>query len=409
MLLESFLARTIRQGRLTVVDAAGRRRSFGAGGAPEVTIRLRDRRLALQLALNPALIAGEAYMDGRLTIEDGSLYDFLDLAATNLSAIQADPLLSWARFLAPLKRVFAANPLRRARRNVAHHYDLSDELYALFLDAGRHYSCAYFAPGVTSLEEAQQAKLRHIAAKLLLDRPGLEVWDIGSGWGGMGLYLAAQAGARVTGVTLSEGQHRVSNARAREAHLDQQVRFFLRDYRQESGIFDRIVSVGMFEHVGARHLDEFFAQLGRRLKPDGVALLHSIGNMGMPCPVNPWITKYIFPGGYLPALSETLAAIERAGLWVTDIEILRLHYAETLLAWRQRFAKNRARVKALYDERFCRMWEFYLTASEVAFRRQEQMVFQIQLTHRRDAVPITRDYIQDWERDLHAHSRQAAE
>ncbi|MSO71595.1 MAG: class I SAM-dependent methyltransferase [Alphaproteobacteria bacterium] len=409
MLLESFLERVIRQGSLTVIDAAGRRRCYGNGASPAAAKRLHDRRLAWQLALSPQLAAGEAYMDGRLTIEEGSLYDFIDLAASNLNAIGGDKLQGLNHALAPVRRWLSANPMQRAQKNVAHHYDLTDELYALFLDSDQQYSCAYFAPGVTGLEAAQQAKLRHIAAKLKLDRPGLKLLDIGSGWGGMGLYLAGETGADVTGVTLSERQHRVSNERARDSGLSQRARFHLRDYRQEDGRYERIVSVGMFEHVDARNLDEYFVKLGRLMTEDGVALLHSIGSMGSPAPVNPWIRKYIFPGGYLPSLSETLAAIERARLWVTDIKILRLHYAETLRAWRMRFQDNREQVKALYDERFCRMWEFYLAASEVSFRRLEQMVFQIQLAHRRDAAPITRDYILDWERSLPPASRQAAD
>jgi cyclopropane-fatty-acyl-phospholipid synthase len=291
------------------------------------------------------------------------------------------------------------NPAERARRNVAHHYDLSGELYRLFLDADRQYSCAYFTTPELSIDEAQRAKKRHLAAKLLL-APGQRILDIGSGWGGLALYLAEAGGGEVTGLTLSEEQQRESTLRAAATGLADRVSFRLEDYRHATGSFDRIVSVGMFEHVGINHYDAFFGKLRQLLKPDGVALLHSIGRMSGPWYTNSFIRKHIFPGGSIPALSEVIPAIERAGLWVTDVEILRLHYAETLLAWRQRFMAAQDRVRALYDDRFCRMWEFYLAACEVFFRRQDGMVFQLQLARARDAVPLTRDYITDAERSL---------
>jgi cyclopropane-fatty-acyl-phospholipid synthase len=296
-----------------------------------------------------------------------------------------------------MRRLRQHNPIGRARSNVAHHYDLKDTLYELFLDKDRQYSCAYFQTGNDTLEAAQANKKRHLAAKLLL-KPGHRVLDIGSGWGGLGLYLAQIERVDVTGVTLSVEQHKVSNERAKDMGLAERVRFNLRDYRSDTGCYDRIVSVGMFEHVGAGHYDEFFGKLKTLLKDDGVAVLHSIGRMEPPDSTNPWLRKYIFPGGYSPALSEVLAAIERAGLWVTDIEILRLHYAETLKEWSRRFQTNREGIKSLYDERFCRMWEFYLTACEMSFRYFDQMVFQIQLARRQDAVPLVRDYVTDWER-----------
>ncbi|MGH6886480.1 MAG: class I SAM-dependent methyltransferase, partial [Geminicoccales bacterium] len=289
------------------------------------------------------------------------------------------------------------NPVPRARANAAHHYDLSDALYDLFLDADRQYSCAYFTHPHDDLAQAQADKKRHIAAKLLL-RPGHRVLDIGSGWGGLGLYLAGAGAGEVVGITLAEEQLKVSRARAEQAGLADRVRFELRDYRDQAGRFDRIVSVGMFEHVGLQHYPAFFRKIRELLVEDGVALVHAIGRMHGPGATNAWIRKYIFPGGYAPALSEVLPAVERLGLWVTDIEILRLHYAKTLRAWRRRFMANRDRVAQVYDERFCRMWEFYLIGSELAFRRMGHMVFQIQLAKRQDAVPLTRDYIVDWER-----------
>jgi cyclopropane-fatty-acyl-phospholipid synthase len=335
-------------------------------------------------------------MDGLLTIEEGTLYDFLEVAARNYGNLQRSALYKLINTVA--RRLKQYNPVHRARRNVAHHYDLSDQLYDLFLDRDRQYSCAYFTAESDSLEAAQENKKRHIASKLLLDRQRLKVLDIGSGWGGLGLYLAQEAGADVTGVTLSTEQHKVSQARAADAGLAERVRFHLRDYREEQGRYDRIVSVGMFEHVGVPHYREFFQKLKNLLADDGVALLHSIGSMGPPGGTNPWLQKYIFPGGYTPALSEVMEAVQAAGLWVTDIEILRLHYAETLRAWRQRFAANRERVRALYDERFCRMWDFYLTGCELSFRYGDQMVFQMQLAKEQHAVPLTRDYMVDWER-----------
>jgi cyclopropane-fatty-acyl-phospholipid synthase len=290
------------------------------------------------------------------------------------------------------------NPATRARKNVAHHYDLSAALYDLFLDADRQYSCAYFNEPRMTLEAAQAAKKRHIAAKLKLDTPDLAVLDIGSGWGGLGLEIARETRANVLGVTLSKEQLALANQRATSAGLSERCRFELKDYRDLDGPFDRIVSVGMFEHVGVRYYDTFFRKLHQLLAPGGVALLHTIGRTDGPGATNPWIAKYIFPGGYVPALSEVMAAIERSGLYVTDVEILRLHYAETLKEWRTRFLKNWAKAAALYDERFCRMWEFYLAAAEMTFRYDRQAVFQIQLSKRIETLPMTRDYMLDTER-----------
>jgi cyclopropane-fatty-acyl-phospholipid synthase len=291
-----------------------------------------------------------------------------------------------------VRRVAQHNPIPIARANVAHHYDISDTLYELFLDADRQYSCAYFVSPEDTLECAQEQKKRRLAAKLLL-RHGQRVLDIGSGWGGLGIYLAKVADVDVTGVTLSAEQHAYAQRHANEIGVDDRVRFLLKDYRQEDGRYDRIVSVGMFEHVGVGHYREYFNKVSDLLEDDGIALIHTIGRADGPGAANAWINKYIFPGGYVPALSEILPAIERAGLYVTDIEVLRLHYAETLKAWRQRFNANRERIAELYDERFCRMWEFYLAGCEAAFRHGGLVNFQIQLSKRVDAVPLTRNYI----------------
>ena len=410
MLANVIFRATTKTGNLTVVDAGGKSRSYGDGTGPEVTIKLHDRSVEWNIFRNPRLGVGEAYMDGRLTIEKGSLRDFLSICTSNIAALQNIPLISKFDRLADLVRYLQTfNPVPRARRNVAHHYDLSGELYDLFLDWDRQYSCAYFDHPEQSLEVAQLNKKRHIAAKLLLDRPYLEVLDIGSGWGGMGLYLAETVGADVTGLTLSSEQHRISNERARRAGLSDQVRFELQDYRLAEGTYDRIVSIGMFEHVGPAHFREYFRKAKSLLRPDGVMLLHSISHYDTPCTTNPWITKYIFPGGYIPALSEVFSAIEKAGLVVTDIEILRYHYAETLKNWYQRFRANKEKVLRLYDERFYRMWEFYLLGCEQGFRNSAMMVFQIQLARRMDAVPPQRDYMIDWERGQKTTTSRAAE
>ena len=400
MLLARLFERIITIGRLDLVDAAGTSHAFCGAPGPGVAIRLHDPALHWKLVVRPRLYLPEAFTAGTLTIEEGSLYDLIDLLAVNLEAL---PNGFFARHLdgSPtlLRRVHQYNPLSRARRNAAHHYDLSDQLYELFLDRDRQYSCAYFRDGGGDLDTAQLDKRRHIAAKLLL-RPGQKVLDIGSGWGGLALYLAGECGADVTGLTLSVEQHKVATRRAAAAGLADRVRFHLRDYREERGQYDRIVSVGMFEHVGVNHYRAFFARLQALLAPDGVALLHSIGRMDGPGSTHPWIRKYIFPGGYCPALSEVLPPIEASGLVATDIEVLRLHYAETLRHWRRRFAANRDTIGTLYDERFCRMFEFYLAGSEISFRREDNMVFQIQLAHEQTAVPLTRDYIADTERRM---------
>jgi cyclopropane-fatty-acyl-phospholipid synthase len=398
MLFARVLQHTIKVGRLTLIDATGKAHVFQGGPGPSRTIRLHDRSLHWRLLLNPKLAFGEAWMDEKITCEDGTIYDMLDLLGRNLAHLERHPSQVWREKLGRLARLLHSyNPIGRSRRNVAHHYDLSGALYDLFLDKDRQYSCAYFGSDNDNLETAQANKKLHLAAKLRLE-PGQRLLDIGSGWGGLALYLARIAGVDATGVTLSTEQHKMSQERAAAAGLSDRVRFFLRDYREQPGPFERIVSVGMFEHVGAAHYREYFRKVKELLTDDGVMLLHSIGRMEPPGSTNPWLRKYIFPGGYTPALSEVLRAVEDAGLWVTDMEILRLHYASTLREWRRRFAANRQKVEALYDARFCRMWDFYLAGCEVAFRYMNQMVFQLQLTKRQDAVPLTRDYITEFER-----------
>jgi cyclopropane-fatty-acyl-phospholipid synthase len=399
MILFSRLLRSIvMQGTLRVIDAAGRVHVFAGTPGPKVTIRLHDAKLERQLFFNPRLRLGEAYMDGRLTVEDGSIFDFLDFMAANMAAAPPSVMSPLYNGFGHAFRVFQQfNPLSRARANVAHHYDLSRTLYDLFLDSDRQYSCAYFTAPDQSLDTAQAQKKRHIAAKLLL-QPGQRVLDIGCGWGGLALSLAKECDVEVTGLTLSTEQLELARHRAAAAGLADRVHFELLDYRQATGTYDRIYSVGMFEHVGVVHYAEFFRKMKELLSEDGVALLHSIGRWDGPAATNPWLRRYIFPGGYSPAMSEVLPVVERTGLFITDIEILRMHYAHTLKAWRARFDANRERVRALYDERFCRMWEFYLAGSEIAFRHQGHFVFQMQLARKIDAVPLTRDYITDWER-----------
>jgi cyclopropane-fatty-acyl-phospholipid synthase len=401
-MLGLLLGNIIHRGTLTVIPSDGRQKTYGAG-EPHLSVRFHDRFAELQLLIDPDFVLGQLYMDGRLSVENGSVADLLALLIMNVSSAQPGPLHRLGRLLRRLTRRFSQfNPTWRAKAHVAHHYDLSGRLYDLFLDADKQYSCAYFADADATLEEAQAAKKRHIAAKLKLDRPGLKVLDIGCGWGGLALDLALETGAKVLGVTLSENQVAVARQRAEKSHLLESCKFELADYRALSGSYDRIVSVGMFEHVGVAYYPAFFAKVRSLLSDDGVMLLHTIGRLDGPGATNPWIAKYIFPGGYVPALSEVMQAVERSGLIVTDVEILRLHYAETLKEWRRRFLAHRDEALRLYGERFCRTWEFYLAGSEMAFRYDGQAVFQLQLAKRLDALPITRDYILDTERAMRA-------
>lgn len=390
-LLRYFLQQFIRRGAITFTTANGEKFTCGDGTGPHVFVRFLTADAERRVLRNPELALGEIYMDGNFVVENGSIADALSVLMDQPQALPRWAKPYWRlRYLARHFRQF--NLRSRSKNNVAHHYDLDGRLYSLFLDSDKQYSCAYFAHPDMTLDDAQLAKKRHITAKLLV-RPGDRVLDIGSGWGGLGLYLAETTGASVTGVTLSAEQLRVSNARAQEKNLSRSARFLLEDYRDIPGPFERIVSVGMFEHVGVDFYDTYFKRCAELLTDDGVMLLHSIGRSEGPDATNPWIAKYIFPGGYIPALSEALASIERAGLLVCDVEILRLHYAETLKAWRERFMARRDEAIQLYDERFARMWEFYLASSEMAFRKQNLMNIQIQLTKRQGIVPMTRDYI----------------
>ena len=393
MLWAKALRHLIKQGTLSVVDADGHTYGFGDGTGTLSRIRLHSKDLHWKLALNPGLMIGEAYMDGTLTIEEGTLTDFLILFSKNFAVSEphwAEAVLDKFDNMTRLLQQY--NPVGKATENVQHHYDLSDDLYSKFLDADMQYSCAYFEHAGQSLEDAQLAKKHHIAAKMDL-RPGMKVLDIGCGWGGMAITLAKDYGVEVTGLTLSNEQYAKANARVEKAGLKNKINIELRDYRHEPELYDRIVSVGMFEHVGISHYKEFFTKLKSLLKPNGVALLHSIGRMDGPGTTNPWLRKYIFPGGYAPALSEVLPTIEKLGLWATDIEVLRMHYALTLAEWHKRFQAHRAEIAKLYDERFCRMWEFYLLGAEMDFRYLSTMIFQIQITRDIDALPITRDYM----------------
>jgi cyclopropane-fatty-acyl-phospholipid synthase len=394
-MLKSF----VRVGTLKVVDAKGQVHVFAGAPGPEVTMVLSDPSLYRKLFFNPELHAGEAYMDGRLRFEDSSLRDFLTLFSMNRLSLGSYPLQkALKRVSRGLKRFQQLNPVGKAQQNIAHHYDLGNDFYRLFLDEGMQYSCAYFLDDEESLEQAQQNKLRLLAAKLDL-KPGLRILDIGSGWGDLALYLGSMADVDVTGVTLSKEQHALANEKARAMGLSDRVRFELLDYRKVEDRFDRIVSVGMFEHVGVHHYDEFFVKVNALLEDDGLMVLHSIGHMSPPGTASPWLRKYIFPGAYSPALSEVFTSVEQASLWVTDVEVLRLHYAKTLNHWWRRFEANRDKVAAMYDERFCRMWEFYLVSAEMMFLTGSQMVFHMQLAHQRDAAPIVRDYITDLQRE----------
>ncbi|SHJ69520.1 cyclopropane-fatty-acyl-phospholipid synthase [Palleronia salina] len=393
---ETLLERTVREifhdGTLRVTLPGGRRFTAGSG-APEIAVTLTDPTLPRRLVLNPDLGLGEGYMDGGLVIENDDIRGLLDMTLRNFAQGNRSRVLDLHNRLRRHSRSLGQwNPMDRARKNVAHHYDLSSDLYDIFLDDDRQYSCAYFRDPSDTLEQAQLQKKRHIAAKLLIE-PGMEILDIGCGWGGMALTLAREFGARVHGVTLSEEQHAYATRRAAEDGLDDRVTFELRDYRTLDRSFDRIVSVGMFEHVGVPHYDEYFRHVNQMLRPDGVALIHTIGRTSPPGATSPFIAKYIFPGGYVPALSEMSSAFERQRLELTDLEVWRYHYAKTLNHWDQRFVAGMDKAKSLYDERFCRMWRYYLIASELTFVHGQQVVFQAQLAHRKDAVPITRDYL----------------
>lgn len=400
MLLIPVMRRVIKYGTVSLVDSSGNRHQICEYGSPKVVLRLTDDSIARRLVFATSMGWCEAYMDGKLLIEEGSLSGFLEAWGRSENLIGQGWLGEVIRFFySMIASVQHYNPIRKAQKNVAHHYDLSAELYDQFLDSDRQYSCAYFPKGDEDIETAQLLKKRHIAAKLDI-KPGMTILDIGSGWGGMGIYLAQNFDCKVIGVTLSEEQHKLSNQRVKQAGLEDRVQFELRDYRTFSEQVDRIVSVGMLEHVGQFQYGEFFQQVKTLLKPDGVALIHTIARMGKPQPIGAWIRKYIFPGAYLPSTSQLARATEKSELWITDVENLRLHYAETLSRWYQRFSERRGEVEKLYDERFCRMWEMYLLGCEMTFRYQNITVLQLQITREIDALPITRDYMAEAERAL---------
>lgn len=402
--LQSVLQKIVRSGDLTVKLPGGGQVRLGDGTGPALVCRVTSAAWAARIAAKPGLGVGEAYMDGGLVLEQGGIDAFIDLVgeSAKYKVSKKGGLKKWLR-----RTLREANDRVAARKNVAHHYDLSYDLYRRFLDEDMQYSCAYFARPDMTLEEAQVAKKRHIAAKLCLE-PGQSVVEIGCGWGGLALTLVEEAGVEVDAITLSVEQLKVAKARAEAKGLAHKARFSLTDYRDLQGTYDRVLSVAMFEAVGRPNYQEYFDGVARLMKDDGVALIHSIGRPEGGAVTNAWIDKYIFPGGYSPALSEVMPAIEKAGLLVTDVEILRLHYAETIRHWRERFAKVRSEIAELYDERFCRMWEFYLGISEQSFRHRRQFIFQIQLAKRVDAVPITRDYIGETERAMGKPARKVA-
>ncbi len=400
-LLGNLLKTLVRKGRLRIYDAGGVAHEFGPGtDGPFVTARLHERSVERKLFFNPELYAAEAYMDGTLTFEDGStIYDFLFLFSINRTPLGSHPIQGLLRRgWKAVRRRQQSNTVAGVRAHVEHHYDLSIDLYRLFLDEGLNYSCGYFRTPEDSLEDAQEAKLVHVLSKLRL-KPGKSVLEIGGGWGSLAIRLA-QAGANVVSLNLSPAQVAVAQERVEAAGAADKINFVLKDYREVEGKFDRAVSVAMMEQVGIGHFDEYFGCLSNLIKPGGYALIHCIGRMTTPGTTGPFIRKYIFPGGYVPALSEVFAATERNGLWVADMEVLRMHYYYTIRHWRNRFQARRDQARVLYDERFCRMWEFYLAAVELGFLHGSNMVFQILLSNERDAVPIVRDFMIDDERRL---------
>ena len=385
------------KGRLTLVMPDGKRTSYGPGGGASLTVRVTNRKTLFAIARNPRLGLGEAYMDGRLIVEDGTILDLMRLVVgANRWEDKGKGRAAMNKGKGKWKALFRRNKARASRRNVAHHYDIGNDLYRLFLDEDLHYSCAYFTDPANSLEQAQADKKAHIAAKLYL-KPGQRVLDIGCGWGGTALYLNRVADVDVLGITLSEEQLKVARARAEEAGVADRVKFELIDYREIEGRFDRIVSIGMFEHVGAAHYDEFFAACRNLLAEDGVMLLHTIGKYGKASAPDPFTDKWIFPGYHLPSISQLAAASERQRLITSDLELLRVHYAYTLRHWLERARANRDKIVALHDERFFRMWEFYLSGGVVAFESGSMCNFQAQYIRDRNALPITRDYMAEAE------------
>jgi len=384
-MFEGILASTIKVGHLTVCYPEGGTDHYGKG-LPEAEWCIKDRGIIRRLVKNPWLELGRTYMEGAWEAP-GGLVNLIEVLLRNVPEDTPLPLLGGLK-----RRLEQANPVHLSRRHIAHHYDLDEGLFRLFLDRDMHYSCAYFTRPNISLEEAQAAKCELIRKKLALT-PGQRVLDIGCGWGGLALYLASEADVKVTGLTLSREQHRVATARARELGLAGRVQFRVEDYREHQEVYDRVVSVGMFEHVGVPHYGSFFTALKDRLTPTGLALLHHIGRSGPPGRTNSWIRRYIFPGGYNPALSEVVPVIERVGLKLADIEILKFHYGYTLREWQKRFQAHRAEVVRRWDESFARMWEFYLAACEASFAIGDLVVFQLQIARSLEGLPLTRE---DW-------------
>ena len=397
-LLGRFVDQLLPVGRVTIIQPDDSRATYGPGGGSHVTVKLHDRRAAIDLFRNPRLRLGELYMDERLTIEDGgTILDLLELI------VGAKPWEKGRRKAlgkgkaGKLRSLLRRNPVRKSRKNVAHHYDIGNDLYSLFLDDDLQYSCAYFTDPKNSLEQAQFDKKAHIAAKLDL-KPGQRVLDIGCGWGGMALFMHKVAGVDVLGITLSQEQLKVARKRAKDAGVSDRVKFELIDYRLLNDRFDRIVSVGMFEHVGAAHYDEFYAKCRELLSDDGVMLLHTIGKLGGAGTPDPFTDKWIFPGYHLPSLSQMCGSSEKVKMIVSDVETLRLHYAYTLRHWLERATKSRAKIEKMYDARFFRMWEFYLSGGIVMFESGAACNFQVQYVRDRRALPITRDYMMAAER-----------
>lgn len=398
ILFARFAERLIQDGDLHVEDVGGRTYRFGDGTGARIKVKIHSKLFPWKLLLNPNIAFPEGYMDGEFSIVEGEIRDLLDLLKRNTALWHGTRHQKHPGFKQRLMRyVLEHNPVGRAQKNVSHHYDLDGGLYDLFLESDKQYSCAYFIDPDASLEAAQTAKKRHIASKLRI-KPGHRILDIGCGWGGMAIYLAQQTGAKVLGITLSREQHKIASERVRQMGMGEQIEIRLQDYRKVEGCFDRIVSVGMFEHVGVKHYGEFFSAVYQRLEDDGVALLHTIGRLGCPQVTHPFIRKYIFPGGALPSLSQMVPHIEASGLLTCDIEVLRLHYAKTLEHWAARFKANRDKARQLYDERFCRMWEIYLLSCIFSFHYDYLVNFQVQMTKRLDTLPLCRDYMLDWER-----------
>ena len=392
MIIKSVLSRVIKKGNLTWIQHDGNIHHYGDGSGELIKIRTTKDFSEIKLLLNPSLQFGESYMNGSLIMEEGRIHDLLKLLFSN-SKIDVDHWIMdvsrAVRFI--LNKFNFGNYLSKSKKNVAHHYDLSDQLYDLFLDKDRQYSCAYFNSPNDTLDQAQTNKKELIAKKLLLEK-GQNVLDIGCGWGGMASFLSKRSEVNVKGITLSEEQIQYANKRKQTESLHN-VEYKLQDYRKVNETYDRIVSVGMFEHVGTKHYQDFFNKVYDLLNDTGVALIHTIGRLSEPTTNDPWIEKYIFPGGYIPALSETVSKIEKSGLSMTDIQILKFHYAETLKRWRYNFYDNIDKVKEIYDEKFCRMWDFYLSSSQASFEESTLVVFQLQLSKNKKTVPDKRDYM----------------